>query len=185
MKRILLVLLVILYSISLNAQFVLTNNGLYDSNNKDYYVVNHEGHNKQKLFGEYLVAISKSCISPKDVISKVDGEQISLNILIKNGVLRNSMHKFDLNATIIFEFKDNKVKISPIINSITNILEDGTLQTMYIQKKVFALDKTQFSIFNGDGELKNEKAKYTLENTINNIIKSIISNVNNSKNNDW
>lgn len=187
MKKVLLILVAALYSISLNAQFVLTNNGLVDStnnNNKDYYVVNYEGYNKQKLFDDYLIAISKRCVSPKDVISKVDGEQISLNIIIKNGVSRNKFHVFDLNTTILFEFKDDKVKISPIINSITNIYE-GKIQYMYIRKKVFAIDETEFSIFNGDGDLKNKKAKFTLENTINNFIKSIISNVNKSKNNDW
>lgn len=188
MKKTLSFLLFIILGTQLSAQFILTPNGFTTHDNKDYIVYNFENKTQTELYNAALMSIGRTFVSPKDVISKVENKQINLVAYIPKGVSRTNYHKFDLTFNVVFEFKDNKIKInSPNIISI--IYQMKYLQQMYVKKEINLLayfDGNEWTIYNSKDVVKLDMAKETLEATVNNLIENLINNIKqNSTNDNW
>jgi hypothetical protein len=167
--------------------FVLSPNGMISTNINEprYNVYDFPKCSQQSLYEKVLLTIGERFTSPKDVVSKVEGKQISIVCNLSNAVERTKFHSFDMSFTLSFEFKDEKIKVNaPIINSITDT--SMKLQVMHICKSVMSANGDEFSIYNGKGKLKNERAKKSLEYSVNIAFLSILESVlDKETNKDW
>ncbi|MGB4776136.1 MAG: hypothetical protein WBP45_13235 [Daejeonella sp.] len=185
MKNLILLFTLILIAKSSFAQFELTPNGFVDKSNKekDYIVLNFEGKSKVDLYKKSLVFLNKLYVSPKNVISAVEGEAISINGVEKNSIRRTGMHRFSNNYTVSFEFKDGKIKVNAPGFKLTSFAA-GHEQTLYLVYSGFSIDGSEFGIYSKKGELKNEKAKNDLETFFNTYLTNLETELN-SKSDNW
>lgn len=111
MKRVLLLLLCFL-PLCLHAQFVLTMDGFVNVNNssKKYLIYEFDNIGKVDLYTSVLKFITSVYISPKDVISKVENEMISVRG-VQHDLIGNTATKYTLDYNLIIEIKDNKIRI--------------------------------------------------------------------------
>jgi len=168
-----------------NYMFSLTPEGFRNNieSDKDYIVIDFPNNTQEELFKRVLLFVNSSFVSPKDVISKVDNELISLNGFAKDAVKGNFIGSFDLNYTISIQFKDGRIRINaPSINKMINI--STKVQEMIL---VGGTDLTgsYFAIFNRKGEVKSQNAKVCLEDYFENLINTLIDTVKINKNDDW
>lgn len=176
-----------IFSFSQTNKFILTEGGFKNDSDqtKDYIVLEFPGKSQADLFKSVLIFANSSFVSPKDVISKVDNESITINGFAKNAVRRTNSHVFDLNYTLNIMFKDGKIRIAaPSINKISTYTTKE--QEMYLQGGTDAFAGSYFSIFNKKGEVKLEKAKEDLETYFNALDLKIQQAINTENNNkDW
>lgn len=178
-----------LTSFAQDYKFVLSPDGIVTTNPEDpnYLVYDYPNFTQKELYEKVLMAIGEIFTSPKDVLSTVQDKQISILCNIKNGVQRTKFHPFDVKFKLVFEFKDNKIKVNaPVVERITTMTVAHKFQEMFIRKSVLPLGGTEFTIYNMKGKLKNEKAKETLEYTVNATVFTILAKVvDKAVNNDW
>lgn len=193
MRKLTLLLFAILFALQTNAQtFTLTPNGLMDSDNtdKNYIILSFNGKTQDQLFNDVLISIGKTFISPNDVISKVEGKQITINGVFKNAVFRTKHHHFDLHFTMVLEFKDSKIKVnSPSINEISKLSYSSGTQYMFVSNSLAGYNKMNgeaFSIYDHKkGTVKIDMAKETLEMAVNILVDALTKSINDDVNNDW
>ena len=178
MKKVKLLICAMFLGLIANAQFVLTPNGFVDKNNseKKFIVFEFEGKTQEQLYNSIIMTAGKTFVSPKDVISKIENKQITLNTIISKCVLADNKFQggWDLNISLVFEFKDGKIKIeAPSVNSITNIISNK-YSKMFISNPNASAFLFEWSIFDKNDKLKNKRAKETLEKTTNDIIQTFI-----------
>lgn len=190
MKKNLFVLVMLMMSLTSFAEsykFVLSPSGMISTNPEtpNFLVFDYPNVAQKDLYEKVLLIIGEHFTSPKDVISTVEGKQISIVCNVAQGVSRTNFHKFGISFKLVFEFKDNKIKVNaPIINSITTVTHK--FQEMFICKKVISIGGDAFSIYSTSGKLKLEKAKETLEYTVNNTAAMILEGVlDKASNSDW
>jgi hypothetical protein len=183
MKTLLIIPCLLLSFFGNTQTFTLTPAGFKNSKDttKDFVVMEYKGKNKADLYKQVLLYMNKIYSSPKDVISTVDNESITINGISQNSVRRNSVHVFDLNYTINFEFKDEKIKISAPAMTLS-CTSTGTLQHMYVMADNSAMSN-QFGIWNNKLKLKSELAKNDLEHYFNNYFEQFSKGI--GANNDW
>ena len=122
MKK-LLVICGLLMSMGLWAQvipdkFALQADGTMVANDKSYIVVEFPGKTKSELYSDILVSSSAMYVSPKDVLSVVENESITINGYAKE-CLHYGMNIVSVNYSITILFKDGKIRInSPQVVSI-------------------------------------------------------------------
>lgn len=168
-----------------HAQFELTPKGFVDRSNpeKDYLVLTIDGKSKADLYKQSLIFLNKLYASPKDVISAVDGEVITINGIEKDAIRRTAMHKFSINYTITLEFKDGKIKATASSFKLTSYAA-GHQQIMHLTYSGFSMDGSDFGIFGKKGDLKYEKTKSDLENFFNIYLDNLKSHLN-KPSQDW
>jgi len=151
---------------------------------KDYYVVNHSKLNQQELYKKSLIYFNGQFSSPKNVISTVENESITLNFYDKYNIIMSSI--WNVNMSYTFNFKDGKVKISaPYIVRIFN----DNLNTISINK---TNEGSNFPIYkrNDSGELRGSdglKAKTIIEQKTNAFVLQFINHIitDTPKKDDW
>lgn len=193
MKKFLFTFVILMMSLTGFAEehiFVLSPFGMVTTNPKspNYIVLDCPTLTQKELYEKVLLTIGEQFTSPKDILSTVEGKQISIICNIANGVKRTDFHSFDVSFKLVFEFKDGKIKVNaPSINRITTVTHK--FQEMFIRKYITSISigsGDEFSIYNSKGKLKLEKAKKTLENTVNNtVLMILIGVVDKAVNNDW
>lgn len=185
MKNALLLLIITLPFASLSqtkGEFVLTPTGLVDKadETKQFIVQDYPGETKEQLYKKTLLYFTKQFTSPKDVISKVENESITINAIDDRIPVKGYSGSFDLNYTLTVEFKDNKLRIiAPSVNSITgypngNLIKIGVIGNPY--------NKT---IFSEKGELKLEKTKQTIELIFKSWLVKIAIGIKDAKTDNW
>lgn len=144
--------------------FNLTPYGLLGQSGKEYSVIDMPGQSAEDLYNRALVYLNGIYANPDKVLSTVPHHSISINGFAANAVRRNSMHAFDLNYTIVVEFKDEKIKLLPASYRMTNYSTQP--QTLHL---VWGTDLTgaNLGIFGKSGKLKSERAKTDLEGFFN------------------
>lgn len=142
---------------------------------KNYIVLDIASKSKSELYKSSQIYFSKLYVNPKEVMTLIDGESITLNGIDKGAVKMKVLYlnpSWNINYTSTYEFKDNKVKISISINKISTYTGD-----IYREK-----DMRDF--FNKKGEVKDEKAIKALEEYFNSVIEKYFKAIN-SKDENW
>lgn len=149
-----------------HAQFELTPKGFVDKTNpdKDYVVLNIDGKSKADLYKSTLVYLNSLYSNPKEAISTVDGESITITAL-DDSALSAVFNKY----TFSFEFKDGKIKVN---------------QPMYSLYFSPNGDVKQYELYNYKGKLRREKDKENLEKFYNGYI-TVIKNNAEKKTDNW
>ncbi|RQO78095.1 hypothetical protein DBR40_09095 [Pedobacter sp. KBW01] len=167
MKKTILFFVLVLTSGLAKAQFELTPNGFVDKENKDkdYIVLEVAGKNKAELYKSTLLYLNTLYSNPKETISAVDGESISVNA-IDDSTISTVLNGYSL----VFEFKDGKIRIKPSY-------------ALYYYSSINGL-RNEYEIFNDKGKLKRAKDKERLEGFYNGYVAIIKKNAE-KKAEDW
>lgn len=179
MQKILLILIMMaimpLIGLAQTVNFELQADGTFlnKQDGKDFVVLVKEGKTNQELYEDVLKAVTKTYVSPHDVISKVDGEIITVNgisedcISFKGWMGVNVI--FSIQYNLKFQFKNGKIRVdSPVITRFfTDDSPDIKPFSGWLRvQKVFVKDKP------------NPKKQNTIDdfnNTINGLINRILS----------
>ncbi len=151
--------------------------------NKDYVVIEYPDKTKNELYTNILTSVTKLYNSPKDVISKVENEVISINGISSDCVMLSGWLGvkvyFSIQYGIKFMFKDGRMRVdAPIIIRLYNDSDSdikpisGWLSVQGIFKK-------------GEPNPKKQNTIDDFNNTLNNIILDIINDRNNPSNDEW
>ena len=179
MKKLIYVLL-ILPSICFSQYFELTKDGFKSNVGKDYIVIEVNG-SKEELFKKSKLYFNSIYKNPDEVMSVVDKEAINIGGYSSKSIRRSNLHRFDMNYTLIFSFKDGRVKVdSPVIRLTTFT---GKSQEMFIYRKKSDLMGSYFGIYGKDGKIRYQKAIDDLNNYFNSYLVEYINAV--KGNDDW
>lgn len=164
--------------------FVLTPNGFetVEVSENDFLVINFPNKTKAGLYKESLIYFNSIYKSPKNVISTVENEIITINGFAGNSIRRNGMHVFDMDYNIVIKFKDNKVRIDKPSFKLTTFTDHQ--QVLHVKWKKFSVDGSNLGIYGKKDKLKSKKAKEDLELFYNSYIAKFINSLN-SKEEDW
>lgn len=185
MKKVLFILILIYSSLFAKGQsnpFLLTPTGFKNTadTSKEFIVLEFPGKSKLDLYKSVELFVNKKYMSPKDVISKVDNEAISVNGFSARSIRRNTVHIFDMTYTLNFEFKDDKLKVSaPVIILTTGVLKQ---QKLYLVADM-GFGSDALGIWNRALKLKSAKAKEDLEEFFNKYISTLKESIIEKK--DW
>lgn len=152
-----------------NSSFVNVHDG------KSFSVIMYEGKTQSELYSMILASITKLYNSPKDVISKVENEIISVNGICTDYVIVKTpgmkMH-FAFKYILKFQFKDEKIRIDAPIVSLMISQYEPSRYTKPFQDWI-----SSWKIFK-DGTInpKRQDTANDLNNKINLLINNILSN---------
>jgi len=161
MKNTLLLFVLVACSLASYSQtkaiFELTPKGFVNKSDTtlNYIIQDYPGISKQDLYKRTLKYLSKQFTSPKDVLSLVENESITINAVEDRVPVKGYSGRFTLNYTLTIEFKDNKLRImAPSINRIygypvRDVIEIGILpaaqynRSIFTDKGILKLDTTK------------------------------------------
>ena len=189
MKKILTLLICIpFYAFSQSHDgFKLTSQGFISSSDstKNYIVVEALGKSQAELYKKTMLYLSGIYVSPKEVLSTVEGEAITVNAIAEKAVKMKVLYlnpSWDVNYTITFQFKDGKVRIlQPSINSLATRTGD-IYRTAHISGGSGPNHK---EIYNRKGELKQKDGRENLELMINAYVDAAVKGITSSKQDNW
>lgn len=184
MNKLLLILLFSINSFAQIPKFILTPNGLVNQidSTSNYLVLEFPETKKENLYNKSISYMHAVYASPKDVISELENESITVNAINRNSIRRNSMHIFDINYTIKIDFKDNKLRINAPSFSLTTFTDKR--QQLYIVSGN-SIDGSNLGIYNKSGKLKSDKAKSDLENFFNQFVWGLYGALIEDDKDDW
>jgi len=164
---------------------VLTPDGLIpnEKTENDFLVIDFPNKSKEDLFKESLIYFNSIYKSPKNVISKVENEIITINGFAGNSIRRNGMHVFDMDYNIVIKFKDNKLRIDLPTFKLTTFTDKR--QVLHIKWIKFSLDGSNLGIFGKKNKLKSKKAKADIENYYNSYLNKYIKSLKGNAKDDW
>lgn len=174
-------LIVPVISFSQSTYFTLTPSGFQNASDttKNYIVLTYPGEKQNNLFNKTLLYLNKAYRSPKDVISKVENQSITISGYQPNAIHRNTLHVFSMGYSLTIEFKDERMKVSaPAIELTTYTTRQ---QAMYVVADG-DLGST-FGIWNTRGKLRTALAKNELEAFFNTYIERLGKAI--KSGNDW
>lgn len=169
------------------AQFTLTSAGFVASadSSQTYVVFDAPGTTQAELYKKALVYLSGLYASPKNAISPIEGEAITVNGFAKDAVKMKVLYlnpSWDINYTFTFQFKDGKMRVmQPSINKISTRTGD-IYRTASILPDSRSNNK---EIYNKKAELKDAAAKASLEAFINNFINTSVQAINKPSDKNW
>lgn len=172
MKKLILLTIIALSTMTYGQKFNVTPNGLRDlnDNEKTFVVINAEGKTAKQLYDNALKYINKNYKSPDDVIKgKTDGEYLKFITHVDNFlVVSNSGAKITINAdyTIELNFKDGKAKFEVI--ALDMYAQTGGYKVLFTGG---AFDG--YPIYNKKGDLKRPETKTEIETYFNAQINSL------------
>ncbi|WP_155642483.1 hypothetical protein [Tannerella forsythia] len=154
-----------------------------ESDGKKFAILSFEGISKNDLYAKTLIGITKIYNSPKDVISKVEGDMISVNGIRQDCInypwLFGSRIIFSIDYVLQFQFKDGKVRVeAPVITRCYNY--------QYQPDKLEYWIKAQKLFKNGEPNPKRKDVINDINTAANEIINNILKNLDeNSDENNW
>jgi len=190
MKKILFVLILLLPTLAFSQEKLeLTPSGLKVQGNPEAkYIIIEKSGSQQDLFNTIKSFISNYFVSPKDVISEVDNDMITLNgISAKDISVKKGLGYLDItmNYTIVFHFKDGRIRIDlPYINKMTSRSSSTLWQMTINQDDAYDYSYDHLYIFDKKGKLKNNTAKDGIENFFNSFIDKAV-NFKSPQKEDW
>jgi hypothetical protein len=144
--------------------FTLAPTGFVSKENLDYTVVEVPGAKQQELYDNVLKSINSLYSNPKEGLTLVPGQAITLAAYKHRGLKTSAIAYYDVDYTLSFLFKDGKIRInSPTFNAqIMNY--NGTWNKMDVKN----------FYFKGNGNPKREKSHQFVNAYFNGLIKSIL-----------
>lgn len=187
MKKVLFIcLIMLLTTISLNAQFKATPNGVATIDGKDFYVVDIEGKSASELYKSVMGYILSNFKNPEIVSSKQVDEMITLHgtypsAFICKKVLGMAIAA-DVNLNIVMYFKDGKIRFdTPIVNS----MYFSNTQQVRFSGGASVMGEGDINMFKKNGKPNKESVVKAFDSFINTAIADIIGYVKENRNNDW
>lgn len=176
-----------------NAQtkFVLSPNGFINSTDstKNYIVVDVKGE-QTKLYQSVKGAVLSLFRSPKDVLNEAAPDMLTINGFETEGVkvprpLGLKM-MYDVNFTLVFRFKDGKIRIdAPSFICQNTSMGDKTVELVLRGGNNYGFGKTVVnSIYNKQGTKFDEKPKKAVEDFFDRLIEKILS-ATSKQDNNW
>lgn len=156
--------------------FILKPQGFVDRNDttKNYIVINYDGKTQQELFKLFLEKFTIMYVSPQDVISSVPNSTITINGVSDKDIPYDLLTFYKLNYTIVFQFKDGKVRINSMSINKLEIYYNMIYRVVTIQDYI-DIFSNQRSIYNENGKLKDKILKEHLEVFFNGLIGRVLS----------
>jgi hypothetical protein len=186
MKHLILVLLLIAPAAGYS-QFKLTPLGFVSDvdSTKNYVVTEAPGSTQAQLYKSALLYLSSLYVSPKEVLSTIENESITVNAIATKAIKMKVLYlnpSWDVNYTVTFQFKDGKLRIlQPSINRITTQTGD-----VYRTASVIGGSGSNHKeIYNKKGELKQKDGKQNLELMINAYVSAASKGILAAKNDNW
>jgi len=178
MRKAFLVMVLGLFTMAINAQnrvhFTLDKSCTYVKPNSEtnYYVFNYEGESQASLYKKALIGVTKTFVSAKDVVSKVENSMISINStqLLSYTIGGLISTKDYVNYVVEIEFKEGRIKVNaPTIVGIRDA--NGELAP-----------STSYYLLTPSGELGLGWERYLF---INDVINSILASLDKKPSEDW
>lgn len=185
MKKIVLLMLVMMLSVSAMAQFTLTPAGLVNTDNveQNFITMDFPGKTQAQLYSSALMYLNSIYVSPKEVLSVVDNNSITVNGVSESAIYRkksmtSTVSSFDINYTITILFKDGKIRINnPSINRM-NIA--GNYDSQF-----FVVGFSGIGVFNQKDKLLAEETKTSIEKFFNTYVNDLKLGIEKSEAADW
>lgn len=148
---------------------------------KDFIVIDAPGKTQQDLYKASLIYFSSTYVSPKDVISKVENEVLTINGYQKNAIQINKLaDAFDINYTVVVKFRDGKIKIeAPSFR-----LAAGP-RTLYLVYTGFSMDGHDVGIYGKNGKVKHDRPIADLEKFFADYIAKYSASAASTKKDNW
>lgn len=192
MKNKILLLTFLLFSLigtgfAQNASFMLQPDGSFLNyiDGKTFIVLEYPDRTKDNLYTNILTSVTKLYRSPKHVISKVDGEIISVNGIFSNCISYKAILGltaiYSIEYILKFQFKEGKIRVdAPIVlrcfNDMTKVSEEVSFDEWLRIQSVFK---------DGYPNPKKQKTIDDFNYVLNSLILSIVSEVNNNLEDEW
>lgn len=196
MKKLICIIASLSFTMAINAQFVATKDGVKTIDGGDYYVVETEGKTASELYDNVVSYIMVNFKNPDAVSNKQEGKMINLHgnfpeaFPCKKG-WGKIVNYADVELNIVIHFKDGRIRFdAPSIHSMvchTLKSNSGRYWTYYFYEKGVGGQLTgEFSLFNKNGDVKNEFAVNGFNDFINNLVLDITKYAKGeSDNQDW
>lgn len=189
MKKILLMMVLMTLSVSAMAQLKLTPDGLINAENteQDFIVLDFPDKTQAQLYSAVLVYLNSMYVSPKEVLSVVEGNSITVNGISRDAIYRkknmtSTIPTFDINYTITILFKEGKIRINnPTINRMNISGSSGS--EFYVVGANFL--GTKNGIFDSKGKVMFEETKASIEEFFNSYINGVKQCVEKNETTDW
>lgn len=155
MKKTIIFLLISFFSTSVFSQFKLTIDGFFTEDDKEYLVLNYPEKSAEEMYNQTLMFIHSVYKIPDAVINEVKNEMITVSGFKKDAVgtgkvLGSYLAVWDLQYTISFQFKDDRVRINaPNFECTGN--SDGKETRLVLHGKNSIVTPTR-SLFKKDGK---------------------------------
>jgi hypothetical protein len=182
MKKTVLFFLMTLLVVVCNAQnsnFKLRSDGNFYLENGATFFVYQDSLSQVKLYNKVLANVTKLYVSPKDVISKIENDIISINGISENCVMLKSFMGlktvFSIQYNLQFQFKDGKIRVEA--PKITRFFTDDTPDIHPFSGWL----KAQNVFKKGQPNPKKQSTIDDFNNTLNGLINKIL-NLNQSDN---
>lgn len=175
MKKLLFCALFSWAATAAQAQFTLTPSGLVNETGKEFVIYDHAGKSQAELYASVHMYLNSLFVSPKDVLSLVENNSISINGVTNDIFRPKSINDltptFTMNYTITLYFKDGKIRV-----------DNPSINHMYVTDQPA---KEYYGVFTSKGKLKHEKTKASIEKFFNDFIANINQAVTDNKATDW
>ncbi|QZT38491.1 DUF4468 domain-containing protein [Halosquirtibacter xylanolyticus] len=164
-------------------KLILTSKGFISKKtHHDYIILKLENQTKETLYKKSLICFNSIYKSPKDVISKVDNELITIHEVARN-CIRRKRHEFNMDYSLTLRFKDGKIKIEQPHFELTSY--NRTKQTLHLRWDKFSFYGSDLGIYGRKNKIKSPQAKKDLEHFFNEYIEKITINLSNSDSDNW
>ena len=188
MKKLFFTLCTLLISMNIFAQtnsvyFEWQQNGtMLTKEGADFLIIDYKGKTKEELYKGLVLTSSSIFNSPKDTISPIENQLISINaiqpVIWKVGGLLGAI-EVNVHYVLKIHIKDEKIKIDAPYFSLLSFSTGGT------QDNIEGWTKAQ-KFFNSDGSPNNKKGRAEFCQDINNSFNNLIYQLLNYKEQeDW
>lgn len=182
-NRVLMASILAVISQSVAAQFSFTKDGMKSSEDKakSFVVFDYGTKTKNDIYTKAITAVTGIYVSPKDVISKVENEAISINGILQDIPLgkKKALDDLEMNYTLKLNFKDGKMRAEIFINK---------LQTSYselLKKRIDLAEREYGKVFSSNGEPNYTLTIETIDVFFNGIMKKVGETIEGKENEDW
>ncbi len=178
LKKVLFSAVILLATVSAKAQFVLTPEGLINSENPDnnYIIYEFNEKSQQELFDAAMSYLFSYYVNPDVVLSSSEPHSITINALSENTIQIQKKLFADITYTISIQIKDNKIRINTPY--IVSIIHD------HIEYTIKGYMMFGHCVYSNKGKLINELAKQSIESFFNKYNTDLYKGILNSTNED-
>ncbi len=190
-----LTLLLLTQTASLAQYFTLTPNGFVSEDNSDYIVVDFPGIRKDELYTNVLNALNTIYLNPKESLSVVEGESITINAYeskiipsrVQVTLFSSKIFQHDLSYTLSILFKDEKIRINSPSFQCRRWYESNDYRTGFwtgwVYLHLVKTGKAKFAIYDDKGKVISKEAHDKLNAHFQDLIIHILDK--SRKVNDW